>query len=85
MRDKSIMFGYARVSAKDQNLNRQIDALMEFGVQGERIYSDTSSGKDFKRPAYRRLMKRLRRLARGLPAPPVCAKSTARSKTCAPF
>jgi DNA invertase Pin-like site-specific DNA recombinase len=60
MSDKSIMFGYARVSAKDQNLNRQIDALMEFGVQGERIYSDTSSGKDFKRPAYRRLMKRLR-------------------------
>lgn len=54
-------YGYARVSSRDQNLDRQLDALVAFGVDQRRIYSDKASGKDFDRPAYRRLMRRLRR------------------------
>ena len=60
MGEKSKMYGYARVSAKDQNLNRQLDALVKFGVDRELIMSDKASGTDFDRPAYKRLMKRLR-------------------------
>lgn len=54
------VFGYARVSSRDQNLARQIDALMEFGVARERVFADKASGKDFCRPSYRRLMRRMR-------------------------
>lgn len=53
-------YGYARVSARDQNLNRQLDAFAEFGIESKLIYADKASGKDFKRPAYRRLMRALR-------------------------
>ncbi|MBQ6523787.1 MAG: recombinase family protein [Atopobiaceae bacterium] len=52
-------YGYARVSSKEQNLNRQIDALTEFGLSPRRIYSDKASGKDFNRPQYRRLLRRI--------------------------
>ena len=54
------MYGYARVSAKDQKLRRQIDALTGFPVAEECIYADKASGKDFERPAWRRLMGELR-------------------------
>lgn len=57
---KGRVFGYARVSSKDQNLDRQLDALAEFPVEPRRIYADKASGKDFDRPAYRRLMATLR-------------------------
>lgn len=50
--------GYARVSSKDQNLDRQIAALNDAGV--ERIFADKQSGKDFERVEYKRMMKRLR-------------------------
>lgn len=50
--------GYARVSSKDQNLDRQIAALNEAGV--ERIFADKQSGKDFERVEYKAMMKRLR-------------------------
>jgi DNA invertase Pin-like site-specific DNA recombinase len=53
-------YGYARVSAKDQSLDRQLDALREFGVDQKSVYSDKASGKDFNRPAYRRLMRKLK-------------------------
>lgn len=53
-------YGYARVSAKDQNLDRQINALAKFGVKPRMIMADKASGKDFNRPAYKRLMRRLR-------------------------
>ena len=53
-------YGYARVSTRDQNLARQIDALQEFGVERRLIFADKASGKDFRRPAYQRLMRRLR-------------------------
>lgn len=54
------IFGYARVSSADQNLNRQLDALGRFPVQRNLIYADKASGKDFKRPQYQRLLRRLR-------------------------
>ena len=53
-------YGYARVSSKDQNLDRQLDALGEFGLERSQIYSDKASGKDFKRPQWQRLMRMLR-------------------------
>lgn len=49
------LYGYARVSARDQNLARQLDALRQFGVPSERIFADKASGKDFERPAWRQL------------------------------
>lgn len=54
------VFGYARVSTRDQNLDRQLDALLEWGVEKRFIYQDKASGKDFDRPRYRALMRRLR-------------------------
>lgn len=53
-------YGYARVSTNDQNADRQLLALKEFGVLRRHIFIDHQSGKDFERPQYRRLLKRLR-------------------------
>lgn len=53
-------YGYARVSTKEQNEDRQIIALREFGISDEDISLDKQSGKDFCRPAYQRLMKKLK-------------------------
>ena len=52
-------FGYIRVSTREQNTDRQLIALKEYGVKPENILTDKMSGKDFNRPAYRRLLKRL--------------------------
>lgn len=49
------VYGYARVSSKDQNLDWQLDAFEAFGVLKEAIFADKASGKDFERPEYRRL------------------------------
>lgn len=53
------VYGYARVSTREQHLDRQMDALAEWGVLPRAIYADKASGKDFDRPAYRRLVRRL--------------------------
>lgn len=53
-------YAYARVSARDQNLERQLAALTEFGVEKNRIFCDKKSGKDFDRTQYRRLIKKLK-------------------------
>ena len=53
-------YGYARVSTRDQNLDRQIDALIDFGVAERDLFTDKASGKDFDRPNYIRLMNKLR-------------------------
>lgn len=53
------VYGYARVSSRDQNLDRQLDALKAFGVEEGRIFCDHASGKDFDRPAYRTLIEGL--------------------------
>lgn len=55
-----VVYGYARVSSKEQNPARQIDALRMHSVQEGNIYCDVASGKDFERPEYRRLMKKLK-------------------------
>ena len=48
-------YGYARVSSKSQNLDRQIEELKMFGLSEAQLYVDCQSGKDFDRQAYRRL------------------------------
>ncbi len=53
-------YGYARVSTREQNLDRQMDALLGFGLTERQILADKASGKDFDRPQWRRLMRRLR-------------------------
>lgn len=53
-------YGYVRVSAKDQNESRQLVAMEELSIPKRRIYADKQSGKNFNRPAYQRLMKKLR-------------------------
>ena len=53
-------YGYVRVSTKEQNEDRQIIAMREFGVRSNSIIMDKQSGKDFDRPGYRRLVRRLK-------------------------
>ena len=57
---KTEMYGYVRVSSKDQCEARQVLALREFEVPERNIYMDKMSGKDFNRPQYRRMVRRLR-------------------------
>lgn len=54
------IYGYARVSTREQNEERQIIALREYGVQDRYIFMDKQSGKDFDRPAYQRMIKKLK-------------------------
>ena len=53
-------YGYVRVSTKEQNEDRQVVAMREFGVEDSRIILDKQSGKDFDRPGYRRLTQKLK-------------------------
>ena len=57
---KSTAYGYIRVSTKEQNENRQVIALREVGVAEKNIYMDKQSGKDFDRPNYKKLVKKLK-------------------------
>lgn len=53
-------YGYIRVSAKDQNTDRQYVALRAYGIPNKNLFVDKQSGKDFNRPAYHRLVRRLK-------------------------
>ena len=53
-------YGYIRVSSKDQNEDRQLLALRALPVLPENIYMDKMSGKDFNRPSYKRLVRKLK-------------------------
>lgn len=53
-------YGYIRVSAQDQNDARQLTALRGAGIPPKNIYREKQSGKDFERPVYKRLLRRLR-------------------------
>lgn len=53
-------YGYIRVSTKEQNEDRQLIAMREFGIAYEDIIVDKQSGKDFDRPGYKKLMKKLK-------------------------
>lgn len=55
------VYAYARVSARDQNLDRQIEAFTAFEVEKSRIFCDKKSGRDFDRSGYKRMFARLRR------------------------
>lgn len=54
------IYGYMRVSTKEQNEDRQRIALTEAGVPLNNIFMDKQSGKDFNRPAYKKLVKKLK-------------------------
>lgn len=53
-------YAYARVSARDQNLTRQIEAFLAFGIERKNIFCDKKSGKDFDRSGYLRMLSRLK-------------------------
>lgn len=53
-------YGYVRVSTKEQNEQRQMIALEEFGIEKKYIYMDKQSGKDFERANYKRLLRKLK-------------------------
>ena len=55
------IWGYIRVSSRDQNEERQLIALREVGVPEKNIYLDKQSGKDFNRPQYKKLLRKLKR------------------------
>ncbi len=55
-----MIYGYIRVSSMDQNEDRQRIAMREKGVCDKNIYMDKQSGKDFDRPQYKRMVKRLK-------------------------
>ena len=57
---KQNSYGYVRVSSTDQNEDRQLLALKEKGVVKMNIYMDKQSGKDFNRPQYKKLVKKLK-------------------------
>ena len=53
------IYGYMRVSSKDQNEDRQRTALLDLGVPEKNIFMDKQSGKDFERQQYKRLLRKL--------------------------
>ena len=55
------IYGYIRVSSRDQNEDRQLIALKEIGVPDKNIYLDKQSGKDFNRPQYKKLLRKLKK------------------------
>ena len=55
-----MIYGYVRVSSADQNEDRQTLAMSELNITPERIFTDKQSGKDFNRPAYKELTRKLR-------------------------
>ncbi len=55
------VYGYVRVSSKEQNEERQLIALQEMSVPEKNIFVDKQSGKDFKRPMYRRMLQKIKR------------------------
>ena len=55
------IYGYIRVSSRDQNEDRQLIAMREVAVPVQNIYMDKQSGKDFERPQYKKLVRKLKR------------------------
>lgn len=57
----SSCYGYIRVSSRDQNEDRQLIAMQELSIPPTHVYIDKQSGKDFNRPKYKLLLRKLRR------------------------
>ena len=55
------VYGYIRVSSRDQNEDRQMIALRELNVPERNIFMDKQSGKDFERPSYKRMVRRMKK------------------------
>ena len=55
------IYGYVRVSTREQNEDRQIIALREAGVSGKNVFIDKQSGKDFERPQYKKLLRKMKK------------------------
>ncbi len=55
------VYGYIRVSSRDQNEDRQLIAMHKQGVSDQNIYMDKQSGKDFDRPQYKKLVRKLKK------------------------
>lgn len=55
------VYGYIRVSSRDQNEDRQLIALKEVRTPAKNIYIDKQSGKDFNRPQYKRLLRKMKK------------------------
>ncbi len=53
-------YGYVRVSTKEQNEARQVIAMRNFGIEEQHIFIEKQSGKDFNRPQYKKLIRRIR-------------------------
>ncbi len=54
-------YGYVRVSSREQNEARQLAAMRNAGIRAEYIFADKQSGRDFDRPQYKKLLRRLSR------------------------
>ena len=54
-----VTYGYVRVSSADQNEDRQMLSMSELQISAKNIFADKQSGKDFERPAYRALLKKV--------------------------
>ena len=54
------VYGYIRVSSKEQHTDRQQIALIQYGISEKNLFSDRQSGKDFDRPQYKRLLRKLK-------------------------
>ena len=54
-------YGYIRVSTREQNEQRQLIAMREFGIPQNRIYMDKQSGKDFERRNYKKMVRKLKK------------------------
>lgn len=54
-------YGYIRVSTREQNEDRQLVALKELDIKLDKIFMDKQSGKDFERPQYRKMVKKLKK------------------------
>lgn len=61
MKNGRDIFGYIRVSGKDQNESRQLIALSDYQIPPKNLYLDKQSGKNFERPAYQKMLRRLKR------------------------
>ena len=55
------MYGYIRISSREQHEDRQVKSMLEAGVPQKNLFVDKQSGKDFERPNYKRLMKKMRK------------------------
>lgn len=58
---EKMVYGYVRVSTKEQNEDRQTIALNDMGILKQNIYIDKQSGKDFDRPQYRKMVRRMKK------------------------